>query len=554
MKVFLAVLLILDTMVFCQELVDHKHVCIKHYDLEIILKPDSNIIEATGRLEIQILGKELEKITLLLNRNFGISFITSGGKTTDYNIIKQKKKHGISKAIEIDIKENDLVILGICFIEIGYKGKITDRVYGLNMISADITELSNYASWFPYIEDSEFRYSLRLTCPSENIVVCNADFLKEEIAKGQKISYWNQTRLVKDVVLVASPHLKRMTKRFNEIEVNFYYCLMPNKLVAREMDDIMYTVRTYTRLFGKCKCSSQLNLVYSPRGGWGYKSDDLSIMSEVEAIAASTNRIGKSPEDFGLKTDPNTQMAQYMLFGIKSFMGHEPCHYWWGGAIESNSLWIVEGFTQFSDIYLAETKFGFHNSLRLYLLLEMLIYKNIKNEIPLSDISKEQIDCHDHAYKKGCWVLRMLRYVMGEEEFFKMLKSFYLEHKNAGDVTASDFQEHAQKFCEYELDWFFDEWVWNYYEAPQYELEYDMIPYKKGYKIVGKIIQTGKHLFKMPIEIGIKHDKEFEIRKIWINEHETSFVFKTTFKPAFVVLDPNIKVLQHTVRTQMLHK
>jgi hypothetical protein len=554
MRIFLVFLSSLNAVVFCEELVCHKSVFINHYDLEIILKPDSSIVEAKGRLQIQILGKDLEKFALLLNRDFEINFITSAGKEIDYNIVRQKNRFGISKVIEINVKDNALVIPEKYFIEIGYKGKITEKLYELNMVSADITELSNYALWVPQIEGSEFRYSLKLICPLENIVICNADFIREEIVGSKKVSYWNQTRLVKDIVLVASPHFKKIGRRFKDVTVNFYYCLMPPKLAEQEIDDIIYTLKTYTTLFGKCKYSKQLALVYSPRGGWGYKRDDLSVMSEVEAIAASTNRIGKSPEDFGLKTDPNTQMAQYALFGIRNFMGHEPCHYWWGGGVESNSLWIVEGFTQFSDIYLAETKFGFHNSLRLYLLLEMLIYKNISNETPLCDVSREQIDCHDHAYKKGSWVLRMLRYVIGDVAFFKSLNNFYLEHKDTGKVTPRDFQRCAQRYYGENLDWFFDEWVWNYYEAPRYELKYDIIPNGKGYKIVGEIVQTGKYLFKMPLEIGIKYGKKIEVKKIWTEDNETPFVFKTKRKPAVVILDPNIKVLQHTIRTEMLHK
>ncbi len=537
---------------FCYELNSQQCVSIKHYDLEVLLKLESNSIEVRGVVQLKSLKKNLTEFSLSLNRNFEIDYIFLDGKELEFTTRTNEKAYHLSKLIEIDLRGKTLVNTEEFFIEISYKGKINGTIGELNIISPDITELSSYASWIPTTGNGAFRYSLKLMCPAKNIIICNADFIKDEISENQKIAYWHQPRLVSDIILIVSQHFKKIKRKFKNFTVNFYYSLMPQRLALKEIDDIMYTLRTYSDLFGKCKCNNELVIVYSQRGGWGYKRDDVTVMSEIEAIAAHVSRIGKRPEDFGLKRDPNTQMAQFALFGLKNYMGHEPCHYWWGGGIESSSLWIVEGFAQFSDIYLAETKFGAQNSKKLYLLLEMLIYRNIKHDTPLCDVTRDQIDCHDHAYKKGSWILRMLRAVMGDKAFFGLLKAFYEDHRETGEVTPGDFQRYAERFYGKKLDWFFDEWIWNYYQAPTYELEYTVFTDGEEYKIEGAVSQTGKNLFRMPLEIGIKNDDDIEFKKIWTESAETPFVFKTKFKPSSVVLDPRIKVLQHTNRTQSL--
>ncbi|MCK7527792.1 MAG: hypothetical protein MZV64_64365 [Ignavibacteriales bacterium] len=131
-------------------------------------------------------------------------------------------------------------------------------------------------------------------------------------------------------------------------------------------------------------------------------------------------------------------------------------------------------------------------------------------------------------YKKGAWVLHMLRNMlidlktMNEDPFQKMIKEYYKTYYGK-KVTTTDFKNITDKYFGEDMSWFFNQFVYGT-EVPTYNFSYKSEKSADGKVIVTcKIIQENvSDNFKMyvPIRINLSNDRFARLR-LEIKEKET---------------------------------
>ncbi|UCS94235.1 M1 family metallopeptidase [Echinicola marina] len=174
---------------------------------------------------------------------------------------------------------------------------------------------------------------------------------------------------------------------------------------------------------------------------------------------------------------------------------HELGHEWWGNKMsvrDWGDFWIHEGFCSYGDLlyYLAqEGQVAYQERARL-------LASGIKNEQPLvlgKNINSDEAYQGD-IYTKGAFILHSLRFVLGDELFFPLIKGFIEreEFTYENQVSTSDFIDFVANYSGKDLRGFFDIYL--------YSTEYPEV----------KINQKGKNRydvslsnidFALPIEI-----------------------------------------------------
>jgi len=98
------------------------------------------------------------------------------------------------------------------------------------------------------------------------------------------------------------------------------------------------------------------------------------------------------------------------------------------------------------------------------------------------------------VYKKGAWVLHMLRNMlldldtMSDEKFTALLRDFYQRYQSKRAST-TDFQELVSQHVGMDMSWFFDQWVLGT-ALPRYEYAYRVTEESKdSYKVTVRIEQ-----------------------------------------------------------------
>jgi len=158
--------------------------------------------------------------------------------------------------------------------------------------------------------------------------------------------------------------------------------------------------------------------------------------------------------DSGYISDP---AAEYTV-------AHELGHHWAGDALSIGGwdhVWLKEGFASYSEALWAEHLFGFEG---LHAYMEAEDTGSQLDECLYRDPEGGGGHIFNIViYNKGSWVVHMLRGLLGDDQFFAMLQNFFQDPELIyGNITTQELENAAENVYGEELDWFFDEWYYNY--------------------------------------------------------------------------------------------
>jgi hypothetical protein len=174
------------------------------------------------------------------------------------------------------------------------------------------------------------------------------------------------------------------------------------------------------------------------------------------------------------------------------FRSHEVAHQWWGIGVDFKTYhdqWLSEGFAEYSALWYLQAAKG-NNELFFEILNE---YKdrilNVREYLIGSGQEAGPIwlgyrtssgatagDYNLIIYKKGAWVLHMLRAMlldlqtMNEERMLKMMHDYFNKYKGKSAST-DDFKKLVDQHFGEDMSWFFDQYVYGT-EIPLYKFYY----------------------------------------------------------------------------------
>jgi aminopeptidase N len=144
---------------------------------------------------------------------------------------------------------------------------------------------------------------------------------------------------------------------------------------------------------------------------------------------------------------------------------HELAHQWWGNMItceDFGHFWLNEAFAVYMSSAFSEYKFG-----KVKYQADIAIYKSIYDDLvkrgrDRSLVFKKWISSRDNrniVYYKGAYVLHLLRKELGDELFWKGVRSYSRTYFGKS-VKTDDFKLAMEKATDTDLDDFFDKWVY----------------------------------------------------------------------------------------------
>ena len=258
---------------------------------------------------------------------------------------------------------------------------------------------------------------------------------------------------------------------------------------------------------------------------------------------------------------PNGYAAPGILFfsprGLGKNVNHdlvanEVSRQWWGTMVSPatrNHEWIENGMARYAEFLYAEHAQGagaknqeIHDS---YVAALTVDQPPLIQAGRLEDYSPEFWAA---TAGKGAAVLNMLRNVIGDEAFSKVLKAIP-ERYTWKSISTDDLKKVAEEFGGQPLNWFFTEWIESS-GAPEFKMEYTVFRTQKGFRVMGKVTQD-LDLFRMPIDLKIETEGNPETKKIDVVGTSSEFAVETYGKPKTVSLDPENQVLHFDNQTRV---
>ncbi|HEY1340662.1 MAG TPA: M1 family aminopeptidase, partial [Bryobacteraceae bacterium] len=221
---------------------------------------------------------------------------------------------------------------------------------------------------------------------------------------------------------------------------------------------------------------------------------------------------------------PNGYAAPGMIFLAPGGIGKQPnqrllannvSRQWWEEMVSPstrNHLWLTNGMAAYSELLWLEHANG-PGALETALNNEMIGALTVDN-VPIMQSSR--LDDYSPELwaltgSKGASVLSMLRFIIGDDKFFQLLKAF--PQQNAWkSVNTDDFHKLAENISGQELNYFFIEWIESS-NAPQFTLEYTILRTQKGFRVMGKISQD-LDTFRMPVDLKIETEGNPEEKRV----------------------------------------
>jgi hypothetical protein len=213
------------------------------------------------------------------------------------------------------------------------------------------------------------------------------------------------------------------------------------------------------------------------------------------------------------------------------FRAHEVAHQWWGIGVDFmtyHDRWLSEGFAEFSGLWYMQTVR--HSNDKYFKLLRdyrssIFLRKDVPGPISLGQRvqSSRDHDVDDYGtivYKKGAWVVHMLRILMldlntmKEDRFTDTMQDFYRTYEGKRASTA-DFRQVVERHMGMDMSWFFDQWIFGS-ALPTYSVAYRSEPMEGGlFRVRLQVQQDGVpegFLAYVPVTLDLGKDRIARLR------------------------------------------
>ena len=255
-----------------------------------------------------------------------------------------------------------------------------------------------------------------------------------------------------------------------------------------------------------------------------------------------------APELAAIASRTITDKTNYRL------LANTIAHQWWGCSVNpatKEDWWISDGFSRYSEAMYVEQAAGAMGMEEA--VKDMSVGALAYDTVPLSSVAKLDVfspEFQTLVTDKGAMIVHMLRWVTGDTQFYKIMRTFATQYAGKA-ATIADFQTIAEKEHGEKLTWFFTQWL-DSTGAPEFKTKYTVyrLGNNKGFRVVGEISQD-LDLFRMPVDLKIDTDGKTEEKRIDVVGTNSPFSLETFGKPRRIAVDPDDKVLKNSSEVRM---
>lgn len=457
---------------------------LKYQRLDLSLDPASYYV--SGSVTSHFVPKQsISEIYFDLTNVLSVSKVSYHGSDVPYQQLASKE---LKITLPAAVPSNALDSLTISFSGApdSSHSAFTTSTQGGTPVLYTLSEPYGAQDWFPTkqsMDDKIDMVDIKITAPSQYTVGANGTLMSEnDLGNGTKITFW-RTKYPTAAYLVALgiTNYTKVNSTIGAIQpfpyVNYIYPASNTSANTANIEWLKSAMALFENSFGQYPFAQEK--YGQMQFGWGGGMEHQTM--------TSVNSYGKT------------------------LLAHELTHQWFGDKITCgtwNDIWLNEGFATFGE-HLVNEKLILTNAQYLAYL------KNEINTITASpggsvyvadaDLGNDGVIFSSRlSYAKGGYVVRMLKWVLGDDVFYSAIKNYLnnpdLAYKYAKtqDLKASLLASTGKDFTE-----FFNDWVYRQ-GYPTYKIRWNQSSDKS---LVFNVNQTQSHssvsFFEMPLPIKV---------------------------------------------------
>ncbi len=299
------------------------------------------------------------------------------------------------------------------------------------------------------------------------------------------------------------------------------------------------------------------------RRAFGRTPEMIQHFSEVTGVPYPWNKYAQVVvSDFifgGMENTTATTMYEHILLDERAaidvtsddLVAHELAHQWFGDYVTCRAWyegWLNEGFATFFEhvwrekhLGRDEYDFGLKVDLDGYL---GEAHSRYRRPVVCQDYDAP-LDLFDrHLYEKGALVLHALRVELGDRAFWQGVRAYLSRHAR-GVVDTRDLQRAFEEVSGRGLGRLFEQWL---YKPGHPEMDIE-ISWEKGIlTVAAKQTQSTSDgvpgCFELALAIDLGDSDGRVVRRLLrVTEKQQTFAVAAPGRPAFVVVDPEARIL-----------
>ena len=172
---------------------------------------------------------------------------------------------------------------------------------------------------------------------------------------------------------------------------------------------------------------------------------------------ADDARFNGQPLGFSLETQTR---PVYSGFRSETTIAHELAHQWFGDSVSPATwpnIWLNEGFASFAEYVWLEYR-GTRTAHRSFEIDYSRPATSSFWQVVVADPQRDTMSATP-LYRRGAMTLQALREKIGDDKFFRILRTWVAEHRH-GNATTAQFTALAEQISGEDLDHFFDVWIY----------------------------------------------------------------------------------------------
>ncbi|WP_332028394.1 M1 family aminopeptidase [Kaistella sp.] len=311
-------------------------------------------------------------------------------------------------------------------------------------VLSTLSEPYGAQNWFPTkqsMNDKINRFDIKITTPNQYSVASNGKLMSETLLPdNKKLTFW-RTNYPMAAYLVAFSigNFNKINDVIGNSSFPFVNYLYPSTNAnSGVMDNIEWT-------------KTAMTLFENHFGTYPFAAEKYGHMEFAVNGAAMEHQTMSSMNSFA-----------------KSTIAHELAHQWFGDKITCgawNDIWLNEGFATFGEHLVNEKNLMTHSEFMNYLANQMNVITSQHNGsvyVDDSDLANIPVLFSGRlTYVKGGYVLRMMKWILGDEAFYQLLKDYAANPAFAYSYAKTeDFKNQILVSTGRDFTGFFNDWIY----------------------------------------------------------------------------------------------
>jgi len=305
--------------------------------------------------------------------------------------------------------------------------------------------LANYPWWPQSGNHDRFTWGLKICTPSSFKVAGTGTTLRTWKEGQKRCERWEEPVPITFPAINMGRWVSAEKEGPRGIRIRAFFLVEDELKMQPALNSVAEMLRFFEQLYGP----------------YPYAELDIAeARNNMNFWQAPAGLLELSRNQWGFRSAAKNQRKDFYPHPSLATLAHEVAHQWWGHVVGWKTYrdqWISETFAEYAS-FLFMSQYEGEKSYRGRLEWWEMGARKVKQRAPMVLGFRDRRGYQGQVYRRGPYVLHMLRRMVGDEPFTEFMRQVVTIAANR-NLSTADLETIAAKVLGPDVHWFFDQWI-----------------------------------------------------------------------------------------------